>query len=175
MVTPPHPRAPTRGHYSGSMLVDVMDESDDPRLAVEGDVQALRQTIDAAYRKYLTRMDRPPGPMLEDLPPLIEAGAVWVVGQPIRGLICVIPAEESLLIEIVAVDPAAQGTGLGRHLIDFAQEQARRKGLTRLWLYTNEVMTENVSLYNHLGFREFDRRREGGYNRIFMEKKLVSV
>jgi GNAT superfamily N-acetyltransferase len=157
------------------MLVGVMDESDNPRLAVEGDLEALRQTIDAAYRKYLTRMDRPPGPMLEDLAPLIEAGAVWVVGQPIRGLICVIPAEESLLVEIVAVDPAAQGTGLGRRLMEFAQERARHMGLTRLWLYTNEVMTENVSLYNHLGYREFDRRQEAGYDRIFMEKVLASV
>jgi GNAT superfamily N-acetyltransferase len=113
--------------------------------------------------------------MLEDLPPLIEAGAVWVVGQPIRGLICVIPAEESLLIEIVAVDPVEQGTGLGRRLLDFAQEQARQMGLARLWLYTNEVMTENVSLYNHLGYREFDRRREAGYNRIFIEKLLEPV
>jgi hypothetical protein len=32
------------------MLVDVMDESENPRLAVEGDLEALRQTIDAAYR-----------------------------------------------------------------------------------------------------------------------------
>jgi GNAT superfamily N-acetyltransferase len=155
------------------MLVNAMDKSDDPRLAVEGDLEELRQTIDAAYRKYLTRMDRPPGPMLEDLPPLIEAGALWVVGRPIRGLICLIPAEASLLIEIVAVDPVAQGAGLGRRLMDFAQEQARHMGLTRLWLSTNEVMTENVSLYNHLGFREFDRRREAGYNRIFMEKMLA--
>ncbi len=42
-----------------------------------------------------------------------------------------------------------------------------------LWLYTNEVMTENVSLYNHLGYQEFDRRCEAGYNRIFMEKLLA--
>jgi GNAT superfamily N-acetyltransferase len=157
------------------MLEDVMDKSEKPRLAVEGDFGALRQTIDAAYGKYLTRMDRPPGPMLEDLPPLIEAGAIWVVGQPIRGLICVVPTGDSLLIEIVAVDPVAQGTGLGGRLMDFAEATARKIGISRLCLYTNEVMTENVSLYNHLGYREFDRRREAGYNRIFMEKLLAPV
>jgi ribosomal protein S18 acetylase RimI-like enzyme len=75
----------------------------------------------------------------------------------------------------VAVDPAAQGTGLGRRLMDFAEEQARHMGLTRLWLCTKEVMTESASLYNHLGYREFDRRREAGYDRIFMEKMLASV
>jgi GNAT superfamily N-acetyltransferase len=157
------------------MLLAVMDGGEIPRLAVEGDLEALSATIETAYRKYLARMDRPPGPMLEDLEPLIEIGAVWVLGRPIRGLICLVPAEESLLIEIVAVDPAAQGNGLGRRLMDFAQQQARHLGLTRLWLYTNEVMTENVSLYSHLGYQEFDRRNEAGYDRIYMEKLLGRV
>jgi GNAT superfamily N-acetyltransferase len=152
-----------------------MPRNESPRLAVEADLNALQETVDAAYRKYLTRMDKPPGPMLEDLRPLVEAEEVWVLGRPVRGLICLIAAEESLLIEMVAVHPDAQRTGLGRRLMDFAQEEARRIGVSRLWLYTNEVMTENVSLYTHLGFREFDRRREAGYGRIFMEKLLPSA
>jgi GNAT superfamily N-acetyltransferase len=151
---------------------DVMLGSAGPRLAVKADLEALREVVDAAYRKYLARMDRPPGPMLEDLLPLIEAQAVWVLGRPIRGLICLIAEEESLLVEIVAVHPDAQGTGQGRQLIEFAQDQVRKIGVPRLWLYTNEAMTENVSLYVHLGFREFDRRRQAGYDRIFMEKLL---
>ena len=80
--------------------------------------------------------------------------------------------EDSLLIEIVAVHPDAQGIGLGGRLMDFAETEARRIGVNRLWLYTNEVMEENVSLYSHLGYRAFDRRRQAGYNRIFMEKRL---
>jgi ribosomal protein S18 acetylase RimI-like enzyme len=79
---------------------------------------------------------------------------------------------EALLIENVAVDPEAQGTGLGRQLMDFAEDEARRRGLGRLRLYTNEVMTENLAIYEHLGYHEVDRRSQDGYRRVFMEKLL---
>ena len=78
----------------------------------------------------------------------------------------------SLLIENVAVSPAAQGTGLGRELMDFAERQARARGLRRLALYTNEVMVENLAIYARLGYRETARRTEDGYRRVFMEKLL---
>lgn len=45
-------------------------------------------------------------------------------------------------------------------------------GIGKLQLYTNEVMTENVAIYTHLGYREIDRRTEDGYHRVFMEKTL---
>ena len=103
---------------------------------------------------------------------MIDTEGVWVVGRPIKGLICLMADVDSLLIEIVAVHPDAQGFGLGGRLMDFAETEARRIGVSRLWLYTNEVMEENVSLYTHLGYREFDRRRQAGYDRIFMENGL---
>jgi GNAT superfamily N-acetyltransferase len=117
-------------------------------------------------------MDRPPAPMLRDVGPDILAGHVWVVGHPPFGLICLIPDEDGLLIENVAVHPEAQGTGLGRALMTFAEDEARRLGLDRLQLYTNEVMTENVAIYTHLGYREVGRHAEDGYRRVFMEKVL---
>ena len=142
-----------------------------PRLAVETDLGALRAIVDAAYGPYLTRMDRPPAPMLRDMQPLVESGQVWVVGRPPAGLISlVVTDDDSLLVENVAVRPDAQGAGLGRQLMEFAEEEARRLDARRLWLYTNEVMHENIDIYTHLGYREFDRRSEGGYRRVFMEK-----
>ncbi len=144
----------------------------DPRPATELDLPALREIVNAAYSKYLARMDRAPAPMLEDVRPHIQASEVWVIGRPIRGLICLIPTDDALLVDNVAVHPGAHGRGLGRRLLDFAEEEARRQGFGRLCLYTNEVMTENVALYSHLGYREIDRRTEDGYRRVFMEKVL---
>ena len=79
----------------------------------------------------------------------------------------------SLLIENIAVSPAAQGTGIGRRLMEFAEDQARARGISRMTLYTNEVMTENLAIYAHLGYRETSRAEQDVYRRVFMEKGLA--
>ena len=140
------------------------------RRASGADLPAVREVITAAYEKYLTRMDRPPAPMLRDYAPVVTDGRLWVAGSPVRGLISLTVEGDSLLIENIAVHPAAQGTGLGRELMEFAEARAGLLGLNRLTLYTHEVMTENQAIYAHLGYRETGRRTEDGYRRIFMEK-----
>jgi ribosomal protein S18 acetylase RimI-like enzyme len=117
-------------------------------------------------------MDRPPAPVLNDYRSEAAAGQLWVIGDPIVGVIVLIDGAESLLIENVAVDPYAQGKGIGRRLMAFAEEQAVARGLCKLTLYTNEVMVENLALYARLGYRETARRGDSGYMRVFMEKAL---
>jgi GNAT superfamily N-acetyltransferase len=117
-------------------------------------------------------MDRAPAPLLRDYGDAIAAGAVWVTGTPVVGLIFLTPADDVMLIENVAVHPAEQGTGVGRRLMEFAEQQARQRGIRRLALYTNEVMTENQELYAHLGYRVTDRRSEDGYRRLYFSKTL---
>jgi hypothetical protein len=46
--------------------------------------------------------------MLRDYAHEVEHGAVWVAGTPVAGLISLIPEDDSLLIENLAVHPAAQ-------------------------------------------------------------------
>ena len=136
------------------------------------DLGSIHAIIQAAYAKYLSQMPKPPAPMLRDYTGYIEQGAVWVTGNPITGLISLTPAGDSLLIENIAVHPAAQGTGLGTKLMRFAEQQAGQRELSRLTLYTHEVMTENQAIYAHLGYRVVERRAEDGYRRIYMEKVL---
>jgi GNAT superfamily N-acetyltransferase len=142
------------------------------RRATAADLPRVREIISAAYAMYLGRMDKPPAPMLRDYAPAVEDGTLWVAGTPVMGLICLAVCDDSLLIENVAVHPGAQGAGLGRGLMEFAESQAERLGLSRLTLYTNEVMTENQAIYAHLGYRETRRHAEAGYQRVFMEKPL---
>jgi GNAT superfamily N-acetyltransferase len=142
------------------------------RQAGAADLTAVREIVTAAYDKYLSRMDRPPAPMLRDYVPAVEAGTLWVTGEPVTGLISLIPQGDSLLVENLAVRPEAQGTGVGRALMDFAEFRARQLELTRLTLYTHVVMTENQAIYAHLGYREVERRTANGYHRVYMEKSL---
>ena len=146
----------------------------DPRPATAADLPAIREVAGAAYARYLSRMDRPPAPMLADYGAPVDAGQLWVTGRPVAGLIELTEAGDALHVGNVAVRPGSQGTGLGRLLMDFAERRAILLGLTRLGLYTNEVMTENQAIYTHLGYREVGRHTEDGYRRVYMEKLLVA-
>lgn len=146
------------------------------RRAKGSDLPIIRSVLVAAYEKYLTRMDRKPAPLLDDYEKQIGAGTLWVIGSPIIGLIALVrDSNDSLLIENVAVHPSAQGKGIGRRLMEFAEEEARRQGVYKLELYTNEAMVENIAIYAHLGYVEVGRRTEDGYNRVYMQKELTSV
>lgn len=177
---------------SGSRAV-TMSRGDDAesdgapvRPATTADLPAIRELTRAAYARYRDRMSVAPAPVRNDYEAEVAAGQVWVLGpgrvpastgpapreSVIWGVIVLIEAGDSLLIENVAVSPAAQGTGLGRSLMEFAEQQARARGLSRMILYTNEVMTENLAIYAHLGYRETSRAEQDGYRRVFMEKAL---
>ena len=142
------------------------------RRATAADLPTIKAVIGAAYARYLTRMDKPPGPMLRDYRPSVEAGTTWVSGSPITAVLTLYPGDDHLLIENIAVHPSAQGRGLGRALMSFAEQEAARRGLTRMTLVTHEVMTENQAIYARLGYAEVERRSEDGYRRIYMEKHL---
>jgi GNAT superfamily N-acetyltransferase len=142
------------------------------RRATVADLPSIQLVIEAAYSKYLSRMDTAPAPLRRNYRGAIENGAVWVAGEPVAGLISFTITGGTVLVENVAVHPDRQGAGLGRRLMEFAEQYARQHGIQRLVLYTNEVMTENQAIYARLGYRVTGRRVEDGYRRIYMEKVL---
>jgi ribosomal protein S18 acetylase RimI-like enzyme len=142
------------------------------RRATAADLPAIKAIIDAAYAKYLTRMDKRPAPMFRDYGPSVEDGTTWVAGSPVTAVLTLYPREDHLLVENIAIHPDAQGRGLGSALMGFAEQEAARRGFTRMALVTHEAMTENQAIYGRLGYTEVDRRAEDGYRRIYMEKPL---
>ena len=151
---------------------DVTPHPHNLRRATAADLPAIRALIDAAYAKYLTRMDKAPAPMHRDYGPSVQAGTTWVTGSPITAVLTLYPRDDHLYVENIAVHPAAQGRGLGRALMSFAEQEAARHGLTRMALVTHEVMIENQAIYARLGYAEVERRVEDGYRRIYLEKPL---
>jgi ribosomal protein S18 acetylase RimI-like enzyme len=142
------------------------------RHATAADLPAIKAIIDAAYAKYLTRMDKQPAPMFRDYGPSVEDGTTWVAGSPVTAVLTLYPREDHLLVENIAINSDAQGRGLGRALMQFAEQEADRRGFTRMALVTHEAMTENQAIYARLGYTEVNRRAENGYRRIYMEKPL---
>ena len=144
------------------------------RAASAHDVAQVRAIARAAYAKYVPRIGRQPAPMAADYETDVarqRATVVEIAGQ-VRAYMIAWPEGDAYFIENIGVDPQFQGHGLGRRLIDHAVVQARHHGLSALSLYTNEAMTENLSLYRRLGFLETRRAREAGYSRVYMRKVL---
>lgn len=132
--------------------------------------------VDAAYRHYIERIGRPPGPMTDDYAHVIRNRQVTVAEEDgsIVGIVVTGPTEDGFAVDNVAVHPAHQGTGLGRALMQHAEAEARRAGFDSVYLYTHEKMTENQALYTRYGYVEYERRAEHGFSRVFMRKPLVT-
>ena len=138
------------------------------------DVRGVRRLVRDAYGLYVQRIGREPAPMTADYEALVAAREVTVAVEDgtIVGVLVLREQPGSLLVENVAVAPAAQGRGIGRALLAHAEIHARALGLRRITLYTNAKMTENLSFYPSLGYVEVDRRVEHGFERVFFEKAL---
>ncbi|WP_338452925.1 GNAT family N-acetyltransferase [Niallia oryzisoli] len=136
--------------------------------------QAISECMDAAYGMYIERMGKKPAPMVTDYTEPILKGLIHVAvdREELKGLIVLIPKTNYLLIENVAVHPSFQGQGIGRELIEFGIESARKANLKKVCLYTNELMTENLKYYPKFGFIKVDNRIEDGFNRVYMSKPL---
>jgi ribosomal protein S18 acetylase RimI-like enzyme len=149
-------------------------EGSEPRAAIAADVPGIVDVVDQAYRHYITRLGKPPGPMLDDYASRVSEGAVWVLeeGAVIAAIIVLLPAPSYLLLDNIAVAPARQGLGLGRRLLAFAEAEALRRGYREIRLYTHQTMVENQRLYNSIGYEETGRGTEAGYDRVFMRKQL---
>jgi ribosomal protein S18 acetylase RimI-like enzyme len=149
---------------------------DKPRIraATVSDVPAITQIVDQAYRHYIARIGKPPGPMLDDYAARVSQGIVWVLeeGPAIVGIIVLLTAPNYLLLDNIAVSPARQGLGLGRQLLAFAEAEALRRGYSEIRLYTHQTMVENQRLYASISYEETGRGTEAGYDRVFMRKRL---
>ena len=144
------------------------------RDATAADVPALRALAGRAYDKYVSRMDRRPAPLDADYDAAVASGLVQVLQSDgaMVGYVVTREADGALLLENMAVAPEHAGRGHGRRLVALADARARKLGLTRIELYTNAAMVENLELYRHLGFVETGRREEDGFDRVFFVRKL---
>ncbi|MGJ4951574.1 bifunctional helix-turn-helix transcriptional regulator/GNAT family N-acetyltransferase [Bradyrhizobium sp. HKCCYLS20291] len=72
------------------------------------------------------------------------------------------------------VAPAARGLGLGRRLMDAAEDAARKLAITTLRLDTNSALGEARQLYRRTGWTEIERFNDDPYPDLFFEKRLSS-
>ncbi len=144
------------------------------RPARAADADAVRKLTRTVYAKYVPLMGREPLTMSADQAAAIRDHQVWVLeidGELVASLE-LIPQEDCLVVENVAVSKAFQGHGIGRRLMAFAEAEARRQGFKKLRLYTNETMAENIAMYERLGYTITRREPHLGTDIVYMHKML---
>jgi GNAT superfamily N-acetyltransferase len=124
------------------------------RRAGPEDAETVRDLTHAAYAKWVPVIGRRPKPMNADYDHAVRAHLIelaYLDGE-LAGLIELIPAEDHLLLENLAVAPAHQKQGIGRRLMARVEALARARGLKLVRLYTNKAFTSNLEFYQKLGY-----------------------
>ena len=141
------------------------------RAATPEDAAGLAACMRAAYGAYEARMAGTRLPPLDvDYADEIASYPTWIActsGHIVGGLIMSFEARRAFIANI-AVAPTSQGQGIGGALMRFAETQATERRCAELHLATHVMLTENLALYRHLGWRETSRDEV----RVFMKKDL---
>lgn len=124
------------------------------RRACAEDAATVAAITDAAYAKWVPVIGRKPKPMVADYNAAIRVHLIEIayLDDKAVGLIELIPAAEHLLLENIAIDPAAQGRGIGRRLMQRVEEHAIEMNLPLVRLYTNKAFAANLDFYHRLGY-----------------------
>ena len=144
------------------------------RAAAPDDASGAAACVISAYGHYVARNGLVPMPMRQDYAEVIRDCQVTVVehGGTIVAVLVLCLADEGFLLDNIAVAPDHQGVGLGRWLLAHAESEAVRQGFDSIYLYTQEIMTENLALYRRTGYVEYARRVEFGLHRVYLRKPL---
>ncbi len=149
---------------------------DDPpiqiRLAIADDLLDVKSCARVSYSKYVERLGREPAPMVADFAKQIDLSQIYIAlyKSLFAGYVVFYPEGEHLHLESVAVVPSYAGQGIGKMLIEYVEQTACDNGLNAVELYTNEIMTENLTMYSKMGYVETERKQQEGFSRVFFRK-----
>ncbi len=147
------------------------------RRATADDADAIRNLVASAYGKYVPLIGRTPMPMLVDYAEAVMEHEVWVLdaGGALAGVIELVPHDDQLWVENVAIAPEQQGRGFGRRLLAHAEDEARRVHLPAVGLLTNERYVENIAMYTRYGYGETHRAPHLGTDLVYFRKPVPPI
>ncbi|MBX4889424.1 GNAT family N-acetyltransferase [Rhizobium bangladeshense] len=105
-----------------------------------------------------------------------EIGHVAIDNGKLTGCLFLRPEADCLYVGKLAVLPQAQGKGLGRRLLEIAEETAAELGLAALRLETRIELVDNHAVFAAWGFSRTAEKAHPGFTRttfIEMRKSLA--
>jgi ribosomal protein S18 acetylase RimI-like enzyme len=128
------------------------------RRANASDYDAVVRLQRTAFAPNGERLGVAPLPLRADYRVVLRDKDVWLATdaghgeEQVVGVLVLERRDDDLMIESIATDPAAQGRGLGRAMLEFAEAEARVLNFSKLRLYTGVVFTDLVEWYGRHGF-----------------------
>lgn len=128
------------------------------RRATLADTENIQNLIQIAYAPWAAMTGCNPLPTLTHTE-IRETHIVDLLedGGQLCGVIELVPEDDYLLIENIAVHPNQQGKGLGHLLLEHAETSACVLGFVEIRLYTNAAFTSNLIFYAAHGYAELER------------------
>lgn len=124
------------------------------RRASSGDHDQLVDLQRKAYARNRELLGLEPLPLLVDYREVLARNEVWVLdgAAGFNGALVLELRADDLLIESIATDPASQGQGIGRAMLEAALERGRALGYKTVRLYTGSTLTHLIAWYGRHGF-----------------------
>ena len=144
------------------------------------DAPAIAGLVRRAFAAQ-SRPTIPPPSALQETPATIadhlaqEGGAVLESDGRLIGALLWAEEEGGLYLSRLAVDPEHRRQGVARALIDEAERETRRRGLTRMHLGVRLALDDNRRLFRSCGFAETTLHRHEGFDEptwVRMERRL---
>jgi putative acetyltransferase len=145
-----------------------------------GDEAAFRILNEQWIAKYFAIEEKDSEVLCDPVGKILNRGGhiFMAVTGPRKIGTCALVAMEPAAFEVakMAVEEHFRGEGIGRALLEYTIVEAQKLGAHRLYLETNNTLSNAVHLYESLGFRHLDPQRvtPSPYARanVFMEKLL---
>lgn len=144
------------------------------RPARESDIQQIKFLAQTCFAPYVSRLGKNIKVPEPDHGQNVRDGkvAVYMVDNSVRGFITTHIDGMDIHIENMAVTAKFRRQGVGRALLDYADQQGIRRKCLRLVLYTSVISFENIAYYRGRGFTEIDRRSNDEHEMVLFERYL---
>jgi ribosomal protein S18 acetylase RimI-like enzyme len=126
------------------------------------DQVAARRPILDGLGEHFGSIDETRNPDIDDiLASYVIPGHIFLVAQ-VGGVLVgtaalIVQDARTGRVVRVSVSRGYRRRGIGRALVTRLVEAARARGLTRLWMETNDDWADAIGLYRRCGFREYKR------------------
>ena len=153
------------------------------RAAGIGDAAAIADLVRRAFSTQ-SRPTNPPSSALHETASTIAdhltrgGGAVLESGGAMVGVVLWMEEDGALYISRLSVDPEHRRQGIARTLMDEAEREARRRGLSRMTLGVRLELEDNRRLFKSCGFEETTLQRHEGFSEptwVMMERRLTGT